>query len=192
MSEMRPDFHELMDRVLAGSDEAAKELVELYGPAVLRVVRLRLHAKLRSKFDSDDFVQDVWTSFFADPPRMNTFDTPEDLALFLTQVARNKVIDASRHRARSREGIEDGFCELSLDDSTSPVNELVAPQASPSTAAMSREEWDSLLERQPLVYRRILQLYRAGRSTTAIADDQKISERTVRRVIARLLPGCLP
>jgi RNA polymerase sigma-70 factor (ECF subfamily) len=184
------DFHELMDHVLMGSEEAAQELVELYGPAVLRAVRRRLNSRLRSKFDSDDFVQDVWASFFADPPRMNTFRSPDDLAGFLAVLARNKVVDVVRKRLQLDKSNVNR--EESLEDAPFLVqDQLIAQQPSPSTAAMTREEWDELLRKQPLVYRRILLRFRDGRTPAEIAQEQEISERTVRRVIARTVPGML-
>src|SRR5262249_36628315 len=85
------DFTALMQRVRSGSQDAAQQLVEQYGQHILRVIRRMLHKKLRSKFDSLDFQQDVWASFFADQPQ-KTFDRPEALAAFLAKVARNKVL----------------------------------------------------------------------------------------------------
>jgi len=191
MADCQRDFHGLMDQVLAGSEEAARDLVALYGPAVLRAVRRQLNQRLRSKFDSEDFVQDVWASFFAAPPRLNNFKTPDDLAGFLVGVARHKVLDAVRQRLqRQRYNLNR---EQSLHDASRPVRErLIATQPSPSTAAMNKEEWEELLRRQPLVYRRILLKVREGQSPAEIAADQAISERTVRRVIARVLPGYAP
>jgi RNA polymerase sigma-70 factor (ECF subfamily) len=191
MADNQCKFHDLMDQVLAGSETAARDLVRLYGPAVLRAVRRRLHSRLRSKFDSDDFVQDVWASFFAAPPEQNAFERPEDLAAWLARLARNKVVDAVRLRLQ-REKFNLNR-EESLQDTAAPVEQLlVAGDPSPSTTAMSREEWEALLGRQPLVYRHVLVQFREGRSPAEIAAAQKVSERTVRRIITRVLPGWIP
>ena len=58
------DFPSLMQQISMGSEDAAWELVERYGELIRRAVRRVLNKKLRSKFDSLDFVQLVWSSFF--------------------------------------------------------------------------------------------------------------------------------
>lgn len=188
MEPARNEFQVLMDQVLAGSEDAARRLVCTYGPAVLRAVRRKLNGRLRSKFDSDDFVQDVWASFFASPPRNHVFASPHDLAAYLIRVARNKVIDVVRqrlHRQRYDVTREQSLhaCDGALE------HRLVSPHASPSTVAMTAEEWEVLLRKVPLVYRAVLLRYREGQTPAQIAAAQGISERTVRRVLSRFVPG---
>lgn len=185
-------FRLLMERVQAGSEEAARQLVDQYGPQLIRVIRKRLSQSLRAKFDSQDFVQDVWASFFADMPIQKTFDDPAALATFLMRIARNKVIDAYRERVQGvRHNAER---ELSLEDLQLNENakaQLPARLPTPSTVAMSREEWQMLLQNQPPHYRRILTLAREGKSAIEIAQELDISARTVRRVIETFLPGLI-
>ena len=54
---------QLMRSVREGSEDAARMLFDRYAPHIRRVVRRKLHQKLRPQFDSVDFVQDVWASF---------------------------------------------------------------------------------------------------------------------------------
>lgn len=53
------DFFYLIGRVREGSEDAAWQLVERYGGHIRRTVRRALDPRLRSKFDSLDFVQSV-------------------------------------------------------------------------------------------------------------------------------------
>ncbi len=187
MSELHDDFPGLMERVLAGSQEAARELAREYGPYLLYAVRKRLHRKLRSKFDSQDFVQDVWASFFTDLPNGGAFREPDDLIAFLAQMARNKIIDATRQRLRDQKynlDREESINNVDPDDTPG----LAARQPSPSQVAMGREEWERLLGRQPPVYRRILLLLHDGKTPAATAEDVGVTEKTVRRVAARVAP----
>ena len=69
------EFALLMQSVREGSQEAARTLFERYGPHIRRVVRRKLHQKLRPQFDSVDFVQDVWASFFAQQGRQASFES---------------------------------------------------------------------------------------------------------------------
>ncbi len=64
MVECDDDFCTLMRRVGEGSEDAAWELVTRYGEDIRRAVRRVLNVKLRPKFNSLDFVQLVWKSFF--------------------------------------------------------------------------------------------------------------------------------
>ena len=79
MTDMDDEFRSLIRRVRGGSEEAAWELVREYGEAIRRAVRRALHVSLRPKFDSLDFVQIVWKSFFR-ARTIDRFESPQDLA----------------------------------------------------------------------------------------------------------------
>jgi RNA polymerase sigma-70 factor (ECF subfamily) len=82
MPPQQRDFRSLMEQLRQGSQDAAWELIEQYGPLVKRVVRRNLDHGLRSKFDSVDFVQAVWGSFFRNRTRLDKFAAPENLSPF--------------------------------------------------------------------------------------------------------------
>src|SRR5437764_14838321 len=84
-------FRELLREAQAGSEEAAKELYETYVSHVLRCVRNRMWHRLRSKFDSQDFVQQVWASFFVGDVTLPDFQTPDDLIAYLVRLTKYMV-----------------------------------------------------------------------------------------------------
>src|SRR5246127_2015445 len=96
------DVHGFLARIQAGDEEAARELLRRFEAEVRLVVRRQLPRLLRSRFDSLDFLQSVWGSFFR---RMRTapteFEDSRHLVAFLARAAKNKVIDEYR-RAASR------------------------------------------------------------------------------------------
>jgi RNA polymerase sigma factor (sigma-70 family) len=186
MSKLDEDFQALMQRVLAGSDEAARELFDGYAPYLLRAIRRRLSGRIRSKFDTQDFAQDVWASFFAESPQKRVFDTPEHLVAFLTRLAQNKVIDAVRQRAQAQK--RDVSREQSIDSQRFDKEQLAANQATPSQIVMSKEEWRAFLGKQPPVHRRIFILLRTGKTPVEIAAELGVHPRTVRRIVDRLGP----
>jgi RNA polymerase sigma factor (sigma-70 family) len=162
------DFVTLMARVVAHSEVAAQELLERYEPYLLRAIRRKLHKKIRPKFDSLDFAQDVWASFFADLPEDHTFKSPKDLAAFLTTVAQSKVIDAVRQRLKRQKYNVNR--EESLDDSDQLDKEsLVARQQSPVEILVGKEDWEEFLKKHPLAYQRIFVLLRKGKTSQEIA-----------------------
>ena len=182
-TEQHEDFQTLMRRIRAGSEEAARELFERYGPHVRRVVRRKLRQPLRSKFDSDDFEQAVWASFFALLPHRGTFDRPEALVTFLVKLAQNKVIDAIRQRLTQKYDVNR---EHAFSDSADYQAALKQP--TPSQIAMAREEWRRLLAGKPDHYQRILTLRLQGHKVKEIAELVQVDEKTVRRVLDEFAP----
>ena len=79
MVEPENDFKALMKGVRSGSQEAAWRLIDLYAGHIRRVVRRTIDRRLRSQFDSVDFVQLVWASFFRQPAQTLSFETSNDL-----------------------------------------------------------------------------------------------------------------
>jgi RNA polymerase sigma factor (sigma-70 family) len=173
-----------MNRLRYGDEEAAWELIDVYGPHILRVVRRDLNRRLRSRFDSADFVQAVWASFFRQPSQFRRLESPDDLLRLLLTVARNKVIDETRYRLNTRKqdvGREaDPDFELDLD-------ELPSKTPRPSQVAVAREQWRRLLDAQPRVNRTVLEMRFAGASYEEIAAKLKIHERSVRKIVEELL-----
>src|SRR5262249_7764626 len=96
------ELTDFLRRIQAGDEAAARELLRRFEAEVRLVVRRQLPRLLRSRFDSLDFLQSVWGSFFR---RMRTapteFEDSRHLVAFLARAAKNKVIDEYR-RAASR------------------------------------------------------------------------------------------
>jgi RNA polymerase sigma-70 factor (ECF subfamily) len=172
------EFAELMHRLRGGSEEAARELLDRYGQHILRVVRRKLSRELRSKFDSVDFVQAVWASFFADVPRRQGIDHPKALLAFLVTLAQNKVVDAVRQRMQTNR------YSVNRERALDPT--LAAREPSPSQVAIANDEWRHLLADLPDHYQRMLVLLREGHSQKDIAREIGVNEKTVRRVLEKL------
>jgi RNA polymerase sigma factor (sigma-70 family) len=180
------EFSELLNQVRDGSELAAWELVERYGDHILRAVRRRLSCEIRSKFDSADFVQAVWASFFACSHRIKQIASPEELSALLATIARNKVINELRKRLSSRKyDVRREIPIMGLDPTTKS-------NATPSAIAIAKERWRALVDNQPSHFRRIISLRLAGDTQAEIAEKLQVSERTVRRVLVRLLSTLEP
>jgi RNA polymerase sigma factor (sigma-70 family) len=180
----KPSFVEWIARVQAGDEEAVRRLYEEYGGHIVRAVRRRLNQRLRSKFDSLDFVQDVWASFFAEAARRYPLKTAEELIRLLTTMARNKVVDGVRAGMKRKK--RDLQRERSLEGEVGGGDRLAGTQPTPSQIVMGREAWDQLLAGQPPVYKRILLLLREGRAADKIAEELGVSTKTVQRIIRKV------
>jgi RNA polymerase sigma factor (sigma-70 family) len=174
----------LLARIRAGDESAAHELLTRYEAQVRLVVRRQLPRLLRSRFDSLDFLQSVWGSFFR---RMKAgpgeFEDPRSLVAFLARAAKNKVIDEYR-RAASKKGNMRREEPLWLDGSH--PRELVGEADSPSEIVEAREELGRLLDMVPEDRQVMVRLKVEGLSTREIGERLNVSERTVRRVLEDL------
>jgi len=183
---MPSEFAELMERVHDGSQDAAWQLLEKYGPHVKRYVRRSLNQEMRSKFDSLDFAQVVWASFFREPDRFRRLDSPTALLAYLASLARNKVVGETRRRMMSiKNGVhhEVGFGEMDDELAVRCSN----PDPTPSAVAIARERWHQLVDDQPESVRRIVELRFMGATFPEIAEQLNIDERTARKAIKRLV-----
>jgi RNA polymerase sigma-70 factor (ECF subfamily) len=172
------EFAALMQRVRAGDEDAAWELLDEYGPHIIRVIRRVLTERMRSKADSSDFAQAVWASFYRNRSMADRFDRPEVLMAYLARIARNKVIDEFRRQHQTKKHNIDRV--LSLDGSAKfEAQGLVSDEMSPSQVARGNEWIYGLPEH----YLRLVRMRQSGLALREIADAMGMHERTVRRVL---------
>jgi RNA polymerase sigma factor (sigma-70 family) len=183
MSNPSAEFLDLVAAASSGSDSAARELIDLYGDAVSRAVRRRLGTSLRTVFDSEDFTQAVWASFFTDRARLAEFRHPDDMVAFLASVARNKVVDASR-RQRAQKRAADR--NRSTDAPPAPPEAISARQATPSEIAVSREMLERIAAEFPPHYRQILEMRASGLTYAEVGEQLGMHEGSVRRIVHKI------
>jgi len=185
MPDQAKSLSELLQKAWNDSDGSAQEVVERYGPYILRAVRRRLDKKLRSKFDSVDFVQAVWASFFAMPPDRLQFKRHQELVSFLMGLARNKVVDVVRQRLETQKYDVKRERRLmgsaALDD-----GELASSGPTASQVAIAREEWQRAESPETPRDERIVNWLKRGQSLEAIAQEIGVSVKTIRRVLDRI------
>jgi RNA polymerase sigma factor (sigma-70 family) len=186
MAEAALDFEALMQRVRQGSPEAARQLVSKCGPHILRMVRRRMNVKMRARFDSADFVQSVWASFFAKQPENVNFDKPEALVAYLVQMAHNKVIEEMRDRMLRPKN--DVSREHSLDGSAAyEAGLLTCRQPRPSQVFVAQETYERMMEKLDAKTQAIVERLRAGHMHHEIAKEFGVTTKTVQRVLHKLL-----
>ncbi len=180
-------FPVLLNLALDGDKEAAAFLHEQFASHLKRVIRRRLADPMRRFFDSHDFLQDAWKSFYAAPDVPRTFTRPEQLVRFLESIANHKVTDAFRRQlqtaknnANRQVGLEDG----KTDHSAEPI----ARAPSPSQLFAEQDLWNRLIAGQSAQNRHILELLRQGYTQQQAADSADVNERTVRRLVKTLAP----
>lgn len=196
MVEAREEFAAMMLRVRSGCPEAAREVFDRFNPHVRRVVRRHLARRLRRQFDSHDFLQAVWASFFTTPADRYTFDKPDDLVNFLARVAANKVIEAFRCQVLTLKN--DITRNLPIEQLPSgdlppgPAAVAAEPpgrEPSPSQLAIAGERWEHLLRQAPPRCRPVLELLREGHTYREIAEQTGFHPKVIQRLLRKLNEG---
>ena len=174
--------------MLDGDAEAAERLCRDYEEPILRVVRARLRPHLRSRYDSLDFVNDVWASFFANPPREERLSDSASLIGYLARMARNKVGEVGR-RASTAKNDRDRETSLDVVARATRGGGLPAPDATPSQIVGAEDEFERLLRGRSPMHQGILTLLRDGMTYREIADRLNTTEKTVQRLVRSHRPG---
>jgi RNA polymerase sigma factor (sigma-70 family) len=138
------DFESFIQRVRAGDEQAARELVERYEPVIRRVVRMRLRdPRASSRFDWTDICQSVLASFFVRAASgQYDLDQPDQLLRLLVAMTRHKLSKQERrHRADKRDYRRAGTGD------TPDLEGQAAATPSPSRLVAGRELLQAVLVR---------------------------------------------
>ena len=179
------DLEELLAACRRRDPAATAELVRRYLPYVRAAIRRRLAASMRIRFDSHDFAQDVWMSFFRAAVDRAELQDEGQLVAYLSEMARLKVAEEYRHQTTQKIG-------LSRDVPFSPTVDPTGRDPSPSQAAVADDEWERLTAGLPERERRMLQMLREGHTHADTAATFQISEKTIQRLVRRLFTRGLP
>jgi RNA polymerase sigma-70 factor (ECF subfamily) len=176
-------FRELINRVRAGDNKAAEELVRYYEPTIRRVARVRLvDARLRRAFDSMDICQSVFASFFV-RAALGQYDLqrPEQLLHLLVNMSRKKLIDRARqetaerrdHRRLAPDGLEG--------------KDVAANVAGPSEEVAGAELLEEFRRRLTAEERHLAEQRAAGIDWPQIAAECGGSPEALRKKLARAI-----
>lgn len=185
MSVDTQQFRELISAVLRSDPAATEQFCREYQSHIIRIIRRRLMRRLRTQYDSIDIAQDVWKSFFADPPHHLRFKGPAAVLHYLEEMARRKVVRAHRQRTRAR---NDVHLEEPLPQPTAASSSagLPAPGPTPSEVVSGQEQWQQMVRRQSPRQQRLLNMLLDGLTQEEIARRLRTDVKTVQRLIRRL------
>lgn len=172
---------DLMLRIRSGDEGAARELLDLYRPHLMRMVRVRLtDPRLIRQYDASDVCQSVFADFFL-TARLGEldFESGEALLRYLARIARNRLIDRARRFQTQRRNIQ--------QQQTVPVEELdpVSPNTTPSRFVSGREILSLAMDRMTPDERRIAERRMHGDDWASIARESGEAADTVRMRFTR-------
>ena len=138
-----------------------------------------------ARYDSVDFVQAVWKSFFSDMREQpGTFANAEQFRAFLTGVVRNKVHEQHRRLTRTRKynmALEQPLYIRRGDREI--VREVISREPSPSEVVQAEDRLEQLTNGRSAREVEVVALRRQGLTYEEIAKRIGMDERSVRRVI---------
>ncbi len=174
-------FRELIERVRARDEDAARQLAERYESVIRRVVRINMRdSRLRRTVESMDVCQSVLKSFFVRTALgQYELETPEQLIRLLTVITKNKIAnEANRARAQRR----DVGRNVPIDDS---AHRLPAPESDPSEQASARELVAIVCSRLGERERFLAEQRVLGRTWTELAEQLGESDEALRKRFTR-------
>lgn len=175
---------DLFARARDGDGAAWHLLVKECSPKLLRVVRRKLAPRMRSLYDSTDFVNDVFKSLVAKSDR---FDFPNLAALekYLMQAAEQKVVDEYRRQHRRKRDIDRN---RRLDDQHDGEFGFDPPASdpTPSQFAQAQETHEELLAASDGPDRTVIQLKALEYSNEEVAEQTGLHVRRVQRFLKRM------
>lgn len=179
------DFRALLERIRAGDQAAAAEMVRRYEPAIRRAVRVRLaDPRLGRLFDSLDVSQSVFGSFFEQVGEgAYQLETPEQLLGMLVRMARNKLASAARHATRQR---RDHRRAVAADGLA-----RAARSPTPSAQVAAHEMLDAVRLRLSPEERQIVELRQQGHDWEEIGRRLGASPEALRKRLARAVDWAL-
>ncbi|HEX4142406.1 MAG TPA: sigma-70 family RNA polymerase sigma factor [Pirellulales bacterium] len=169
----------IIDALNRGDLPAIEKVFLAYEPLLRMVIRRRMSAALRAKFDSVDVVQSVWTDLWEGFRQGRwIFQSPEQLRAFLVKATVNRLTDRVRHLRRCM-ATEERLSRLDLDC-------LAAASATPSEMVQAGDVWKQLRTHCPAEHGPLLELKRQGLSIVEIAARVGLHESSVRRILGQL------
>jgi RNA polymerase sigma-70 factor (ECF subfamily) len=184
---MCPDESEiihLMERAKSGDGPAVREFLSRFEDDVRRMVRGRLPRRMRPQFDSMDFVQAVWQSFFSGLRKLpRDFENVRHLRSYLAGVARNKVNEEYRKTRSSRRDIAREEPLYVRHGEAVVERPLVSPEPSPSQSLQASDRLAQMIAGCGPIEIQVITLRCQGLTHEEIAARTKLSDRSVRRII---------
>jgi RNA polymerase sigma-70 factor (ECF subfamily) len=173
-------FDEVMARLRAGDEAAAREVFERFVRQLVELARHQFDAVLRRKVDPEDVVQSAYKSFFlrygAGKLEIRDWD---NLWALLTVITLRKCLDrVEYHRAERR--------DVHREAAAPPWWDAVAREPTPQEAAVLAETVERLLRGLEEGERPIVELSLQGYTTQEISARLGRPERSVRRLRERV------
>lgn len=183
-----PD-QDLVDRAVAGDEDALADLLRRHGPSVRAQIGATMGPKWQAVLEADDVMQVTYLEAFL---RIDRFQARGESAFpaWLAQIARNNLRDAIDELSRLKRPQPENRIVASGDDSAvALMDKIGCTTTTPSRHAGKREVQQAVeaaVDRLPEDYATVIRLYDLeGRSASEVASTLGRSEGAVYMLRAR-------
>jgi len=179
-------FHDLMARLQAGDQDAARDCFQRYAHRLIGLARSRMNPRLRQKVDAEDVVQSVFNSFFARQADgqfdLQNWDSLWSMLVVITLRKCGRRVEYFRAARRdiSREA------DLRARDDSGTDWEAIASDPSPSEALVLAETLEGIFDQLDDEGKQVVSMRLQGYSVIEISEKIGRTERTVHRVLERV------
>ena len=179
------DSIQSFDRFVEGHESAANEIFHRYLKRLVLLARSRLSKKLASRMDPEDVVMSAYRSFFL-RARDGKFEIEKegDLWRLLVEISLHKLYRGANYHLAAKRSVDKEVTRAEFDQAEVHTSGR-GREPSPDLAVVAADELEKLMRGLQPVERDVVQLRLQGFSMTEIAKQLEISDRTVRRYIAK-------
>ena len=183
----RDSFDDVMARLRAGDQAAAREIFQRFVGELIRLARRQFGAALRRKVDPEDAVQSAYKSFFLryGEGKLEVNDW-NNLWGLLTIITLRKCLDRVKYHRSGRRDVQREAAAQPGTSGTEPWWEAVAREPTPEEAAVLAETVEQLLSSLGEEERPVLEMSLQGFTTQEISERLGWPERSVRRLRERI------
>jgi RNA polymerase sigma-70 factor (ECF subfamily) len=183
MMSANDSFTELMDRLRAGEDAAARKVFGQFAGRLAALARRQFAARLRHKVDPEDVVQSAYKSFFLRHREGKLeVESWDGLWGLLTLLTLRKCADRAEYFQAGKRDVRREAVAATGSESGDSWRQGVDREPTPLEAAVLRETVEQLLHDLPEHQRPILQLSLQGYTAREISQQLGRAERSVRRL----------
>ena len=172
---------ELLQLYVEGQDEAATALFDRYVSRLIALARSRIGPTLKRRIDAEDVIQSAYRSFFVHAKEdQYQLNKAGDLWRLLASITLHKLYgQIEKHTAAKRSIHNEEPTDLATAAAT-------APEPSAAEVVAIVEELNSVTQNLPLEERLVFAARLQGQGIAEIGKAVEKSERTVRRLLARV------
>jgi len=178
------DSRELLERFQNGDEQAASILYERHVGRLIRLAQQRISPQLGRRIDAEDVVQSAMNSFFRGAGEgAYTVNASGDLWPLLAAITMNKVLQKVEFHSSAKRNFQK---TLSPETSSGSDIEFPGNEPGPDAAYEVIEEIERITAGMDDIQRQMVEYRIQGYEFTEIAAMVSRSERTVRRVMAKV------
>ncbi len=172
---------DLLQLYIEGQDDAATAIFDRYVSRLIALARSRIGPKLKRRIDAEDVIQSAYRSFFVhakdDQYQLNKAG---DLWRLLASITLHKLYGQIEKQTAAKRSINNE------EPTDLAAVAATAPEPSPAEVIAIVEELNSVTQNLPLEERLVFAARLQGQGIAEIGKAVEKSERTVRRLLARV------